>query len=216
MIISIDGPAGSGKSTVAEILSKRLGFIHFNSGSLYRAVTAYLMDKKVDISDISTDSPTFDFDINVQMQDNHQVVIVNGTDYSTRLRDNNISILTPKVSSNRSIRKLIDDCQRRFCREHNVVIEGRDIGSFVFPDAEYKFYLDCDVNVRAKRRLKEELEKNSKITLKDVENQLKQRDLADKNKKIAPLVIPNGAFIIDSSHLNTDEVVDKMLEHIQI
>ena len=215
MIISIDGPAGSGKSTIAKILSKKLGFVHFNSGSLYRGITAFVVDKNIDVESFEN----YDFStikLEAKFIDNIQHVFVNGVDYTARLRDNEISILSPKVSVIKQVRSTVDACQKDFASKNNVIIDGRDIGSFVFPNADIKFYLDCSIKERAKRRFKEEIIKNPNITISEIEQQIAERDEFDKNKKIAPLVVPKNAIIIDSSLLSIEQVVDKMLENIKI
>lgn len=215
MIISIDGPAGSGKSTVAKVLADKLKFVHFNSGSLYRGITAYLNSINFDFNTISLETPIFYFDLKVEFINGEQNVFVNNTNQTKMLRDNSISTLTPIVSTNKSIRVIVDNCQREFCSLNNCIIDGRDIGSHVFPNAEHKFYLDCSVRVRAERRYLEVKEKNKDITLNDIEKQLIERDLIDKTKKIAPLVVPKNAIVIDSSHLSIDEVVNLMCSHIK-
>ena len=215
MIISIDGPAGSGKSTVAKIISNKLNIIHFNSGSLYRGVAAYLNSINFDIKGITLDSPIPDFELETEFIDGVQHVFVNKIDFTSKLRNNEISILSPFVSSNRTVRQRIDNCQRAFGKKNSLVLEGRDIGSFVFPNAEYKFYLDCNIEERAKRRYKEEVLKNPNITFKDIKNEIAKRDYIDKTKQIAPLVVPENAIIIDSTNLTIEQVADKILSHIK-
>ena len=215
MIISIDGPAGSGKSTVAEILAQKLGFVHFNSGSLYRGIASYLHSINFDFSQITVDFPIFQLTLEVKFINNEQNVFVNGKNQTEFLRDNTISTLAPFVSTNESIRQIVDNCQRAFCSKNNSIIDGRDIGSHVFPNAEYKFYLDCSVQERARRRFLEVKEKDKTITIKDIEKQLEERDLIDKNKRIAPLIVPKNAIIIDSSTLSIEEVTNLMRSQIK-
>lgn len=212
MIISIDGPAGSGKSTVAHNLANKLGYVHFNSGSLYRGITAHIIKNKIDIDSISDCA---DFELKTEYINNIQRIYVNNIDYTNNLRDNEVSILTPTVSANKYIREIVDNCQRAFCNSHNCVIDGRDIGSYVFPNADYKFYLDCDILERARRRYLEEKKKNTQITLKQIEQEIAKRDEIDKNKLIAPLVVPANAIIVDSSHMSIDEVVNTMYKIIK-
>ena len=216
MIITIDGPAGRGKSTVADILADKLGFIHFNSGALFRGVTAYLHEQNFDIESIEINSTIPDFKLQVKMIDDIQHVFVNNKDYTPMLRNNTISTLVANVAINKNVRKRIDECQRKFCLENNIVIEGRDVGSFVFPDAEIKFYLDCSIKERARRRFLEEKSKNSQITIEEIEQQIAKRDYLDKTREIAPLVVPNNAIMIDSSEMKVDEVVETLLNHVQI
>ncbi len=214
MIITIDGPAGSGKSTVADILAENLGFIHFNSGSLYRAVTAHLIETDFDIENLEMDSEIPNFTLKVKMIENIQHVYVNGIDYTPVLRNNKISTLVARVGSNKFCRILIDECQRDFCSKNNVVMEGRDLGSHVFPNAEVKFYLDCSIKERARRRFFEEQAKNSDITLEEIEEQIAERDYLDKTREIAPLVVPKNAIMVDSTNLSIDEVVEKLQNHV--
>lgn len=216
MIIAIDGPAGSGKSTVAELLAQKLGFLHFNSGLLYRAVASHFLKIGYDFSKISTYSKVPSFKIKVKIIDNAQHVFVDNEDLTNSLTDNNVSIHAPIISVNKKVREKIDACQKKFVSKNDVVIDGRDIGSFVFPNAEYKFYLDCDLHERAKRRFKDAVKKNPNITLKEIEQQLDERDKIDKSKKIAPLVIPKGAIIVDSTNMTIDQVVDTIAKNINV
>lgn len=207
MIISIDGPAGSGKSTVAGLLAQKLGFVHFNSGKLYRGITSYLIYNDFDLTNISTTTINFPIKLETKFKNGIQHVFVNGKDYTPHLYENVISVNTPLVSKNPFIRTVIDVCQREFAKNNNVVIDGRDIGSYVFPDAEVKFYLDCAIEERARRRY-EDLK--GTVSLNQLIKEIEERDNIDKTKKFAPLVVPNGAHVIDSTNLTIDEVVNKL------
>ncbi len=214
MIISIDGPAGSGKSTVAKLVATKLNFIHFNSGLLYRAITAYLLDNNVNIETFES----FDFaniDLQVNMQNGAQHVYVNNTDYTPKLRTTQVNNLVATVSLNSKVQMICQDCLKQFCNSNNVVIEGRGIGSFVLPKAEHKFYLDCSIKERAKRRFLEEKAKNPEITIEKVEKLLEKRDFLDKTREIAPLIIPENAIVIDSTVLTIDQVVSKIIKNIK-
>ena len=210
MIISFDGPAGSGKSTVADLVAKHLGFIHFNSGSIFRAITAYLIENNFNTEKL------VDANIEVKIQDNNQYVFINNVDYTPILRNNEISKKVAEVSALPIVQFTAQKIQKEFSLTHNVVIEGRGIGSEVLPNAEYKFYLDCSIKERAKRRFLEEQNKNPNITLKEIEAQLEVRDKLDKERDIAPLIVPENAIIIDSSKLTIEEVVEKVLSFIKI
>lgn len=214
MIISIDGPAGSGKSTAAEILSKKLGFVHFNSGSLFRAVAVFIRESGCDTAALTSESAIPKLNFKVAFKGEQMQVFVNKLDCTPHLRDNEISILSAKISVNKFVRTQIDDFQRKFAKTHDIVMDGRDIGSHVFPNAEFKFYLDCSLKERAKRRQKEEKAKGNKLLLRDIKAQIAERDELDKAKKYAPLVVPNGAIVIDSTALTIEQVVGKMLEII--
>lgn len=216
MIITIDGPAGSGKSTVADILADKLGFIHFNSGALYRGITAHLVSLNCNIEDLTKDTPLPPLTLKVEMINDVQHVFVNEIDYTSVLRENTISTLVGFVAANKFCRTLADECQRNFCSNNNVVLEGRDVGSHVFPNADVKFYLDCSIKERAKRRFKEEQAKNLKITLEEIEKQIEDRDHLDKTREIAPLVVPKNAIIIDSTTLTIEQVVQSLLKNINL
>lgn len=213
MIISIDGPAGSGKSTVADLISEKLGFIHLNSGSLYRGIAAHMLTMH-DSCENLTEEDFENIHLSIKFIDNAQHVFVNDIDYTSVLRNNEVSKNSALVGTKKTVRKIVDECQRSFAKNNNIVIEGRDVGSFVFPNAEFKFYLDCNSRVRAERRFKEEQLKKTNITLEEIENEIIKRDEIDRNRKIAPLVIPKNAIILDSTHLSALEVANKMLEII--
>lgn len=215
MIITIDGPAGSGKSTAANLIAKHLNFMHFNSGLLYRGITAHLISINFEIEKITVNSTVPELNLEVKFINNIQHVFVNNIDYTSQLRLNQVSTLTPYISSNKNIRVIIDNCQRSFANSNNIIVDGRDTGSFVFPNADYKFYLDCSTRERAKRRYNEEKLKNSNISLDEIEKQLITRDEFDKTKEIAPLVVPDNAIIIDSTNLTIEQVVDTILNKIK-
>ena len=216
MIITIDGPAGSGKSTVADILAEKLNYIHFNSGALFRGLTAHLLSTNYDVSSITETSALPKMNLQVNMINGVQHVLVNNIDYTFVLRNNEVSTNVPLVAINTNIRIIVDTCQKEFCSKNNVVIEGRDIGSHVFPNADIKFYLDCDAKERAKRRFLEEKVKNPKITLDEILSQIIERDKLDKERKIAPLVIPKNAIIVDSTSKTIEEVVNCLLKNINL
>ena len=210
MIISFDGPAGSGKSTVAQLVAQHLSFIHFNSGSVFRAITAFMLENNSDIEKLD------DIDIKVEIVDNNQLVYVNNIDYTPILRNNEISKNVAQFSALPEVQFKAQKIMKEFCSSHNVVIDGRGLGNEVLPNAEYKFYLDCSVKVRARRRFLEEQQKGTNITIEEVEKQIDIRDKLDRERNIAPLVIPKNAIIIDSSNLTIDEVTEKVLSFIKI
>ena len=206
MIITIDGPAGSGKSTVADILAEKLGFIHFNSGSLYRGITAYLHEIGFNIESMNSETEIPSLDLKVRMIEDVQHVYVNGIDYTPQLRNNTISTLVAFIGANKFCRQIIDNCQRDFCSKNNVVMEGRDITTVVFPDANYKFYLDASVESRALRRFKENQEKGINSNLEEVKKNLEQRDYVDINVSKA-LVKVEDAIEVDTTNMTIEQVV---------
>lgn len=209
MIISFDGPAGSGKSTIAEIVAQKLKFHHFNSGSIFRAITAYLLKNNQEISLLKT------IEIKVKFINNAQHVFVNDEDFTPILRDNTISVNVAKFSALEDVQLSAQKVMKNFCLNNNVVIDGRGLGNEVLPNAEYKFYLDCSIEERARRRFLEEKEKGNNVSLDEIKNQLTVRDKLDRERTIAPLTIPKGAIIIDSTNLTIDEIVEKILKFIK-
>lgn len=210
MIISFDGPAGSGKSTIAEIVAQKLKFHHFNSGAIFRAITAYLLKNNQEISLLKT------IEIKVKFINNVQHVFVNDEDFTPILRDNTISVNVAKFSALEDVQLSAQKVMKNFCLNNNVVIDGRGLGNEVLPNAEYKFYLDCSIEERARRRFLEEKEKGNNVSLDEIKNQLTVRDKLDRERTIAPLTIPKGAIIIDSTNLTIDEIVKKILKFIKI
>lgn len=210
MIITFDGPAGSGKSTIAKAVAKHLGYFHFNSGSIFRAITAFMLENNNNIEKLKNAS------IKVKIENNNQLVYINNVDYTLILRNNEISKNVAQVSTIPEVQIVAQKIIKEFCSTHNVVIDGRGLGNEVLPNAEYKFYLDCSVQERAKRRFLEEKQKGTNITIKEIESQIKIRDKLDRERNIAPLAIPENAIIIDSSKLTINEVVDKVLSFIKI
>ena len=215
--ITIDGPSGAGKSTVADVLAKRLGFHHLNTGALYRAITYGCIQEGITSDDITAVARFLNkCNLKVTVEDGLQRVYIKGQDVTPFVRSNIVSTKTPEYSTIMAVREGITNYLRNLSTQMNLVLDGRDIGSYVLPNATYKFYLDASVLERARRRYKELLAAGEKISMKELTKQIEERDRFDKSKKIAPLVVPKNAIIIDSTHLNIDQTVDEMLKHIKI
>ena len=213
MIIAIDGPAASGKSTVAKLLAKKLDFIHFGTGKMYRAITAYCIRKNlVDLSSekISEKINSINFSFN-----NHNLsnLLIDGLDYSDYYYNNETNNYVSKISCLKSIREMMVSLQRKYSHQKNLVCEGRDIGTVVFPNADFKFYVEASVECRAKRRFNEI--KNDDISLKDIENLLIKRDNIDTNREISPLKKAEDSILIDTTFLSIEEVVNCMYNKIK-
>lgn len=216
LTVTIDGPAGAGKSTIAKKLADKLSVVHLNTGAMYRALSIYLLDNKINIKDESVIENTIkDIIIDVKFVDRKQLVFVNNVDVSNRLRDNEISKITPEISAFRCVRMFVVKNIRNFASKTSCVLDGRDIGSFVLPDAEYKFYLDADIAERAKRRQIELLKSGTDISLQDLIEEISKRDEFDKNKEIAPLIVPKNSIIVDSGNLNIKQVCDLLYSYIK-
>ena len=212
MIITIDGPAGVGKGTIAKIISKSLGFKYLDSGAMYRALALF-----ADLNGVSdNDSDRLKkilIDLHIQFIDDKEGerVRLNTGDVTEDIRTNEISTLASKFAANDIVRKILREMQRRMIKDKDFIAEGRDMGTYVFPDAEYKFYLDADLKIRAKRRanqLKEILGIN--MNEENVAKEISNRDNLDMTRESCPLHPAADAVIIDTSNMTIDEVVLKI------
>ncbi|MGC8926558.1 MAG: (d)CMP kinase [Myxococcota bacterium] len=216
MIITIDGPAGSGKSTSAKLLAQRLGFFHLDTGAIYRSV-AYLLKKE----SISFDDEEKASEIASRMKidfirdKGHYKVVVNGEDVTDKIRLPEISIGASDVGKLKKVRMALIEVQRGFARVNNVVAEGRDMGTVIFPEAEAKFYLDASFDVRAERRQKELAERGIIKDLREIIEELKKRDDQDSKRDIAPLKPARDAIIVNTDKMGVDEVVEFLYSEVK-
>lgn len=209
-IISLDGPSGAGKSTVAKLVAKKLGYKYLDTGAMYRAVTLFFLNKNVNIqNDNEIISAISDLKISF---DNNNKIYLNDVDVSEEIRSIEVVNMVSKVSSISAVRKSMVSLQRTIAENDNYVVDGRDIGSVVFPLAKYKFYIDASVEIRAKRRYEEEIQKGKDITFEEVIDSIKKRDEFDSNREDSPLVVPKDAIIIDTTNMTIDEVVQKITD----
>ena len=208
--IAIDGPAGAGKSTIARRLAKELGFYYVDTGAIYRTV-AYFMDllgispKDVDGVERYIDELTISIEYD---EEGAQHMIMNGMDVSDDIRTQDISQKASLVSAHSVVRDVLLDMQRDVAKKHNVIMDGRDIGTVVLPRANVKIFLTADAEVRAKRRYDELIAKGQKANLPQILKEIQQRDYQDMNRAIAPLKQAKDAVKVDTSHLDIEGVVD--------
>lgn len=202
--IAIDGPAGSGKSTIAKQLAKQLGFLYLSTGKMYRAYAYIMLEKKLDLQQLISQINNYKIDIN------NDVVKVDGLDISNIIQSNEISDLTSKIATDNNLRKIAVNSQREYANYHNVVMDGRDIGSVVLPNAQLKFFLTASVKVRAYRRAKQL--NLSQASIADLEKQIIERDQRDFTREISPLIKTQDAIEIDTSELDANQVLIKMLD----
>ena len=213
MIIAIDGPAGSGKSTTARLLAKKLDFIYLDTGAMYRAVTLFFLDNKIDLTNSDEVSSALNkINLKIENQSSSFNVFVQNTNVNNLIRDELINKNVSNVSEIYSVRKKMVEIQREFSSNKDIVIEGRDIGSHVFPNADYKFYIEADINVRASRRMKDL--SNANKSLDDMCKLLLERDKIDSNRNISPLVKPKDAYVVDTTSLSIEEQVIKIFNII--
>jgi len=217
MIIAIDGPAGAGKSTVAKILAKKLGFVYIDTGSMYRCLTLKAIEQGIDTSDVPAlkkmaENTLIDL---VNNPDGSLKVMMDGRDVSLEIRLPRITRIVSDIAKIKEVRKILVVLQRKLGRSKDSVLDGRDIGSFVFPDAQKKFYVDAKVEERAVRRYKELNLAGTSITLQEVEADVRNRDRIDSTREFAPLIKAEDAVYIDTTSLTIDQVVEKLLKELK-
>ena len=215
--IAIDGPAGAGKSSIAKALSKRLGYIYIDTGAMYRAVALFFVENNIsDGTDSRIESLLDKLEISIKYEDGAQKVILNGEDVTDKLRLEEIGKLASKFSAIGSVREKLVALQRKLAQKENVVMDGRDIGTVVLPNADLKIYLSASSKVRAKRRYLELLEKGqTDLDINDIEDEIIKRDEADMNREISPLKQADDAYYLDSSDMTLEEVVSKILSMVK-
>ena len=215
--IAIDGPAGAGKSSIAKALSKKLGYIYIDTGAMYRAVALFFVENNVsDGTDSRIESLLEKLEISIKYEDGAQKVILNGEDVTGKLRLEEIGKLASKFSAIGSVREKLVALQRKLAQKENVVMDGRDIGTVVLPNADLKIYLSASSKVRAKRRYLELLEKgHTDLDINEIEDEIIKRDEADMNREISPLKQADDAYYLDSSDMTLEEVVSKILSMVK-
>lgn len=216
MIIAIDGPAGSGKSTVARRIAQRLGFRYIETGSMYRAVAWKARQMGVDAQDKQR---VAEIALNLRIEfvpgPNGQKLLADGEDLTGFLQTEIIGRLAATVAANPDVRQTLVPKQQAMGRKGDAVMDGRDIGTVVFPDAGKKFFLDADVAERARRRFEEIRDGHPGLTLEEVVEQVKQRDHEDRTREVSPLVQAEDAIAVDTTGKSVDEVVEEMMGHIE-
>ncbi len=214
--IAIDGPAASGKTTIAKKIAMRLGYLFFDTGVMYRAVTWFVIENHIDIENINAISKSIekiDIDVrNSSVSDGRSCdVFVNGTDVTWAIRAQNVDMYVSRIAAIADVRKALSKQQRRIGLRGSIVMAGRDIGTVVLPEAELKIYLDACVDVRAKRRYLELLEQGKGISYEVILNGLKERDREDSTRSVAPLKPAADAVIINTDHMDQEQVVESIM-----
>lgn len=216
MIIAVDGPAGAGKSTVSKLLAKELGFLYIDTGAIYRALTLKAIQEKIDIKDTaSLIAMTGNTQIDLtNEQDSSLKICLDGRDVTRQIREPRITRMVSDISKIKGIREVALGLQRRLGKQKDSVLDGRDIATVVFPDADNKFYIDASFKVRVERRYKELKGLGQNVSLKEIEDDLGNRDTLDSTRKFAPLKKAPDAIYIDTTNMTIEEVVDRMLKEI--
>ena len=213
MNIAIDGPAGAGKSTIARLAAKELGFVYVDTGAMYRAIALYLLDNKTDIyNEGELKRALSHININIVYENNVQHVFLDLVDVSEEIRSEKVGNMASTSSALAPVREKLLDLQRDIAAKNDVIMDGRDIGTNILPNAELKIYLTASVDVRAKRRFDELKLKGENPDLEDIKKGIETRDYQDMNRDIAPLKQAEDAVLIDSSDMTIAEVVDKIID----
>ncbi len=216
MIITIDGPSGTGKSTVARLLAQKLGFSFFDTGAMYRALSWWIQKEKIDIQDLGQlTSRLKDFEFSIQEHQHEKRYFVHSTDVTEEIRKKEINEAVSKIAAVKEIRQLLLPIQRAYARTHDSVFEGRDLGTVVFPEADVKFFLSASPEVRGQRRYLELVSKNptASCSLEEVIESLKKRDEQDSSREVAPLKCPTDAWALDTSNYSIDQVIEMLLQY---
>ncbi len=211
--IAIDGPAGAGKSTIARKVAKQKGFIYVDTGAMYRAMAYYLLTKNVNPNDAQAIEETCqNADITICYEAGEQVVLLNGENVNGVIRSEAVGNMASASSPNPRVRERLTLLQKELAKANNVVMDGRDIGTCVLPDADVKIYLTASSKVRAKRRFDELSEKGISCDMQQIESDIIKRDEQDMTREVAPLRPAEDAVLVDSSYMTIDEVTDVILD----
>ena len=216
MNVAIDGPAGAGKSTIAKRIAKDLSYIYVDTGAMYRAIAVYLLENRVDGNDEAAATKAVkQASVTISYEGGLQHVILNGEDVTDRLRTEEVGNMASLTSAYSAVRSHLLELQRNLAKENDVLMDGRDIGTTVLPDAEVKIYLTAAVETRAKRRYDELMEKGEEPDLAKIEADIRERDERDMNREISPLKKADDAVEVDTSHMNIDEVTAEIIRIIK-
>ena len=215
-IITIDGPSGSGKSTVSRLLAKKLNFLYLDTGAMYRAVALQAERSGTDLSDKKElRYLCSNLDLNLKADGEVIKVFLGRDDVSSAIRSPEMDMLSSRISAIMEVREAMTELQRRIGKGGKIVAEGRDMGTVVFPDADFKFFVTASPEVRARRRYRERIGRGESVSMEVVERELRKRDHQDKTRSIAPLRPAKDAKIIETNTLNPDQVVDEILSYIK-
>ncbi len=213
--IAIDGPAGAGKSSISKAVAKRLGIVYVDTGAMYRACAVYAIENGIEITQESIIPHLDDIIIDIKYNENGQQIILNGKDVSERIREKDATIGSSKIAVIPEVRLKLVQLQRTLASSKSVIMDGRDIGTYVLPDADLKIYLTASVKERARRRFVEMQQKGMECDINEVEKDIEFRDKNDSEREFAPLRCAEDAIKIDSSDLNFEEVCDKIFDMVE-
>jgi len=206
--VAIDGPAGAGKSSISKEVAKRLGFVYVDTGAMYRACGVYALDNGIEIEEEKIIPHLDDINIDITYEDDGQHVLLNGKDVSKRIREQDATIASSKIATIPSVRIKLVELQRKIALSKSVIMDGRDIGTYVLPNADVKIFLTASVAERAKRRYLEMLQKGMQSEISKVIEDIEFRDKNDSEREFAPLRQADDAILVDSSDMSFEDVCD--------
>jgi cytidylate kinase len=210
--IAIDGPAGAGKSTIAKNIAKKLQFIYVDTGAMYRAMALYMIRQHIDAEDnISITNACSNVEVTIEYMNNEQQVILNGENVNSLIRTEEVGKMASAVAKHQAVRTKMVELQRTLAAKTSVIMDGRDIGTVVLPNADLKIYLTASSSERARRRWKELIEKGISCDFNDIEQDIIARDKQDMNREISPLKQAKDAILLDSSSMTIDKVIDSII-----
>ena len=213
--IALDGPSGSGKSTIAKRLSNELNILYLDTGAMYRATALKAIKMGVDSFDaVGVGRFIDDIDLEIKYIDGTQHTFLDGEDVSSKIREPHVSMAASNISSLKSVRLKMVEMQRKIAGNLSCVLDGRDIGSYVLPNADFKFYITASVEERANRRYKELIERGHNVDYNDLKMEIEQRDYNDKNRDFSPLKMADDAILIDTSDMSIEDVCNTVLSYI--
>jgi len=214
LIIAIDGPAGSGKSTTARLVAKKLHISYLDTGSMYRAVTLYFINNNYALDAVNVTKSMNNINLDVSDSADKESIILNGVDVTPNLRTLEVSRLVSSISSNNLVRKKMVEIQRKISSNKSIVVDGRDIGTVVFPNADYKFFITASIEERARRRFEQLNIENNDQTIDSIMKEIESRDQLDSTREISPLKKASDAILIDTTYLGIDEQVNLILNKV--
>lgn len=216
LTIAIDGPSGAGKSTVASLLGRRLGYLYIDTGAMYRSVALKVREEGIIPEDeLAVGQLASSLEITFSSEGEQTHVFSDGRDITEAIRTPDISRLASSISKQKRTREALVRIQRKMGKEGGVILEGRDIGTVVFPDADVKFYLDAEADERVRRRFREMTEKGMKVDLKETGEELLRRDYNDMHRRHSPLKKADDALVIDTTHRSVEEIVEEMAHVVE-
>ncbi len=215
--VAIDGPGGAGKSSISKLVAKKLGFVYIDTGAMYRTAALYCLRCGINIKEENgkAEEAVSEISMDIVLSDEGQKIFLNGEDVTDKIRTPEVSMGASEVSAIPFVRERLVDMQRKLAESKNVIMDGRDIGTCVLPDAEVKIFLTASPEVRAKRRFDELLEKGEIVTFEDVLNDIITRDRNDETRAVSPLKKAEDAVLLDTSNMNFDESQEAVIAIIE-